>query len=101
YTNPAGTSKITTHPVATKKPNAFGLYDMSGNVYEWVEDSYHSNYNKSPTDGSAWQGNGYESVLRGSSWNGSPKDERASGRERNLPIYRDDDDGFRLARTLP
>lgn len=101
YATPLGTSKVTTHPVATKKPNAFGLYDMSGNVFEWVEDSYHSSYNKSPTDGSAWQGNGYERVLRGSSWNGNPQDQRAAGRERNLPIYRDDDDGFRLARTLP
>lgn len=100
YSNPAGNSRATTHPVATKKPNSFGLYDMSGNVYEWVEDSYHPNYNKSPTDGSAWQGNGYERVLRGSSWSGSLQDERAAGRERNLPVYRDDDDGFRLARTL-
>lgn len=101
YSTQAGNSKVTTHPVATKKPNAFGLYDMSGNVYEWVEDSYHPNYNKSPTDGSAWIGNGYERILRGSSWNGNPQDERAAGRERNLPVYRDDDDGFRLARTLP
>jgi formylglycine-generating enzyme required for sulfatase activity len=101
YSSPAGNSKVTTHPVAGKKPNAFGLYDMSGNVYEWVEDSYHPNYNKSPTDGSVWLGNGYERVLRGSSWTGTQQDERASGRERNLPVYRDDDDGFRLARNLP
>jgi formylglycine-generating enzyme required for sulfatase activity len=101
YLNPVGNSGPTTHPVATKKPNAFGLYDMTGNVFEWVEDSYHSNYNKSPVDGSAWQGNGYERVLRGSSWNGMPQDERAAGRERNLPVYRDDDDGFRIARNIP
>lgn len=101
YTNPKGNSINSTHPVATKKANAFGLYDMSGNVYEWVEDSYHPNYINSPTDGSAWAGNGRERVLRGSSWSGSPQDERAAGRERSLPVYRDDDDGFRLARNLP
>jgi len=101
YANPKGTSSNSTNPVATKKPNAFGLFDMSGNVYEWVEDSYHPTYVNSPTDGSVWQGNGSERVLRGSSWNGSAQDLRATSRERSLPVYRDDDDGFRLARTLP
>ncbi len=101
YSNPKGTSTNTTHPVATKKPNGYGLYDMSGNVYEWVEDSYHPNYINSPTDGSVWPGNGKERVLRGSSWNGSSQDVRSAGRERSLPVYRDDDDGFRLARNLP
>ncbi len=43
-----------THPVATKKPNLWGLYDMHGNVWEWVEDSWHHNYYNAPTDGSAW-----------------------------------------------
>ncbi len=101
YAIPEGNSGKTTHSVAQKKANAFGLYDMTGNVYEWVEDSYHENYNDAPTDGSEWQGNGKERVLRGSSWNGRPSEERATGREKSLPIYTDDDDGFRLVRELP
>jgi formylglycine-generating enzyme required for sulfatase activity/energy-coupling factor transporter ATP-binding protein EcfA2 len=59
-----------THPVGQKKPNPFGLYDMHGNVWEWVEDHYHENYVGAPTDGSAWltdDDTAYR-VLRGGSW---------------------------------
>ncbi len=41
-------------PVGSFKPNAFGLYDVNGNVWQWVEDCYHDNYDGAPTDGSAW-----------------------------------------------
>ncbi len=59
-----------THEVGQKKPNPWGLYDMHGNVLEWVQDKWHSNYNGAPTDGSAWEGDGYR-VIRGGSWVGS------------------------------
>jgi formylglycine-generating enzyme len=60
-----------THPVGRKKPNLFGLYDIHGNVWEWVEDQYHENYLGAPTDGSAWLTGDKSTnrVLRGGSWN--------------------------------
>jgi formylglycine-generating enzyme required for sulfatase activity len=61
-----------THPVGAKLPNAFGLYDMHGNVWEWCQDWYHETYEGAPTDGSAWvTGDELAShyrVLRGGSW---------------------------------
>jgi len=59
-----------THPVGQKQPNAFGLYDMHGNVWEWCEDVWHGNYKGAPYDGSSWLSEGDSSlhVLRGGSW---------------------------------
>ncbi len=89
-------------PVAGKQPNAFGLYDMSGNVWEWVEDSYHGDYNGAPTDGSAWQGDGATRVLRGGSQNSGPQFVRAAHRVRSEPANRSVRGlGFRVARMLP
>ena len=51
-----------------KRPNAWGLYDMLGNVWEWCEDAWHDNYEGAPTDGSAWAGEGRHRVYRGGSW---------------------------------
>ena len=58
-----------TQPVGKKKPNPYGLYDMHGNVLEWVQDAYHSDYGGAPTDGSAWEREGItDRVIRGGSW---------------------------------
>jgi len=56
------------HEVGQKKPNPWGLYDMHGNVWEWVQDIYKNSYSGAPTDGSAWEGSGSLRVVRGGSW---------------------------------
>ncbi len=94
-------SDFKTHPVATKQPNAFGLYDMTGNVREWVEDSYHANYTGAPADGGAWQGDGAERVLRGSTWGCFTQISRAAIRRGFEPAGRFRTVGFRLARMPP
>lgn len=92
---------LTTHPAAKKQANAWGLYDMSGNVGEWVEDAYHDNYNGAPTDGGAWPGDGANRVLRGGSWNYGPQGARAAYRGWFETSFRSNRYGFRLAKALP
>jgi formylglycine-generating enzyme required for sulfatase activity len=95
-------SEKRTQPVGDKIANAFRLHDMHGNVYEWVEDFWHDSYRGAPTDGSAWTKDGNESqrVVRGGSWGNSPRLLRAAYRSSDSPDIRDNDRGFRLARTL-
>ena len=97
--------KQQTEPVGSRMPNGLGLYDMSGNVWEWVEDCWHGGYNSAPEDGSAWLeaggGNCGRRVFRGGSWNGRPGYLRSSYRDRGDVVYRDDVIGFRLAQDLP
>ena len=91
-----------TSPVGSFAPNGFGLYDLHGNVDEWVEDCWHDNYEGAPSDGSAWTsgGDGDIRVVRGGSWNSNPRDLRAANRYWATPSYRDYDDGFRLVQDL-
>ncbi len=88
-------------PVARKEPNAFGLYDMSGNVWEWVADSYHDNYKGAPGDGRAWQSDGKLRVLRGGSWFNDVPALRATSRHKEAPVFRSKFVGFRVVQVLP
>jgi formylglycine-generating enzyme required for sulfatase activity len=90
-----------THRAAGKKPNAFGLYDMQGNVWELVEDCWHYNYSGAPADGSAWTTSCSEGirVLRGGSWNHYPVILRSANRSILRPGILGGSGGLRLART--
>ena len=90
-----------TAPVGSFDANPFGLYDMLGNVWEWVQDCHHDRYKGAPGDGSAWEtGKCTLRVLRGGSWALEPRRLRAALRNGRLPGDRDRYGGFRLARTL-
>ncbi len=87
-----------TYPVAQKQPNAWGLYDMHGNVLEWCEDPWHTDYEHSPADGSVWEtgGNPDSRVVRGGSWRTAPWACRSAYRSGNCPDGRYFDVGFRV-----
>jgi formylglycine-generating enzyme required for sulfatase activity len=90
-----------TSPVNSFKPNAFGLYDMHGNVWQWVQDCYHPDYKGAPTDASAWATvNCNRFVGRGGSWNFTPLYLRAAYRRWFTVSFRDYHLGVRIARTL-
>ena len=99
---PRGEFRERTEPVGSFAPNAFGLHDMHGNVFEWVQDCWNANYNGAPSDGSAWmQGDCRRAVLRGGSWFIGGGGLRSAARIG--PAHRgvgDDISGFRVARSL-
>jgi formylglycine-generating enzyme required for sulfatase activity len=90
-----------TAPVRSFPANAFALYDMVGNVWEWVEDCHHSSYLGVPTDGSAWTaGTCGRRVVRGGSWSTDPPTLRSANRDGATADDRNHGLGFRVARTL-
>lgn len=101
----ADNSSNRTTEVGTKQANWFGLHDLSGNVWEWVEDCAHETYRGAPEDGSAWletnKGDCGGRVIRGGSWIGEPEFLRASKRYWTDAALRNDFIGFRLAQDLP
>lgn len=96
-------SKDKTHPVGQKKPNQWGLYDMHGNVWEWIEDDWHDSYNGAPNDGHAWidQPRGAFRVFRGGCWDDVAQFCRSALRSFHSPDSRNGFVGFRLSRSIP
>ena len=86
----------TTHPVAQKQPNAWGLYDMHGNVWEWCRDWYGHYPGGSVTDPTG-PSSGSQRVLRGGGWNADARNCRSASRDWYSPVYRSYTLGFRLA----
>jgi formylglycine-generating enzyme required for sulfatase activity len=87
--------------VGSYRPNAFGLHDIHGNVSEWVQDCWNSNYNGAPADGSAWTtGECDNRIPRGGSWMFDPKLLRSAHRTFITPRFRIHSIGFRVARKL-
>ena len=97
-----GASQNRTIPVGSYKANGFGLFDVHGNVWEWVEDLDHANYIGAPDNGHAWlrDGDAANRVLRGGSWETRPGWSRSASRVWNFSDLRDDDAGFRVARSI-
>ncbi|WP_109125829.1 formylglycine-generating enzyme family protein [Dyella sp. C11] len=88
-------------PAGNFAPNAFGLYDIDGNVSEWVQDCWHDSYLRAPRDGSAWVNPGCGSrVVRGGSWGSSPEQVRSAYRQGVDASVRSGRVGFRVLREL-
>jgi formylglycine-generating enzyme required for sulfatase activity len=97
HQSPKGTTEVGSFP-----PNAFGLYDMHGNVSEWCQDIYHDNYHGAPTDGTSWGKNqeideNTRVVMRGGSWDNLGSHCRSASRFSSFPGFLYYLIGFRLA----
>ena len=94
-----------TAPAASFEPNAFGLYDMFGNVWELTQDCWHNNYQGAPTNGSAWMnsnsGRCHLAVIRGGGWDSDPDSLRSTYRQSTHRVARNHITGFRLAQDAP
>ena len=89
-----------TQPVGRKQANELGLFDMSGNAREWVQDCWHGSYDGAPGDGSAREeGDCRRRVIRGGSWYGKPSYVRSANRFWYATCFRNNNLGFRIART--
>ncbi len=90
-----------TSVVGRYAPNAFGLYDIHGNVWEWVQDCWNDHYRRAPKDGSSWlEGDCSKRVLRGGAWGYEPESLRSAFRTSLNARQRSSDIGFRVARVL-
>jgi formylglycine-generating enzyme required for sulfatase activity len=99
---PKGIYRHGTTPVDTFPPNAFGLSDMHGNLWEWCADAWHDDYTAAPFNGTAWDDFKPKfRVVRGGSWHETPNHCRSAVRLKFAPTERDDFVGFRVALTLP
>jgi formylglycine-generating enzyme required for sulfatase activity len=97
---PKGIYRHTTTPAGSFPPNAFGLYDMHGSLWEWCADAWHEDYSGAPPDGSAWVERGaHFRVVRGGSWHETPAHCRSAVRLKFAQNERDDFVGFRVALT--
>ena len=93
-----GNSGSETHAVGQQQRNVLGLSDMSGNVWEWVEDDWHDNIDGAPSNEVAWTDTprSLSRVRRGGGWRNNPDDCRVSNRNNNTPENRNNNNGFRL-----
>ena len=89
-----------TQPVGRKRANELGLFDMSGNVREWIRDCWHGSYDGAPDDGQPREeGDCRRRVIRGGSWHGKPSHVRSADRFWYTTSFRNNNLGFRIART--
>jgi len=97
-----GNASKRTHKIGEKAPNAFGIHDMHGNVWEWCEDVWHGSYADIPPDGRARNSNSYRKrcVVRGGSWESDPRVLRSAYRVGSVPSYQSSSTGFRVMRVL-
>lgn len=98
-----GNSHGQTQPVGLKLPNELGLYDLSGNVWEWCEDQYQGDGHKIPNDGHPWlkEISGANRVLRGGNWDFTERYCNPSDRFNNPPLFNNDFFGFRVVLFPP